>query len=97
MAASKCSPAVASRLENYVDEFRVPTLLGPKLRSHKFVLAANEHYFCDGYLRLYSVVPEGRAGRTRHALRFWCRQNKISTGRSGRKNKNRTRVTSHHM
>jgi hypothetical protein len=67
MAASKCSPAVASRRENYVDEFRVPTLLGAKLRSQKFVLAANEHYFCDGYLRLYSAVPEGMAGRTSHA------------------------------
>jgi|AntAceMinimDraft_1070359.scaffolds.fasta_scaffold28076_2 hypothetical protein len=58
MAAASCSAALASRCAKYVDDFRVPMLLGAQPPDAK--------HFPEGFSRLGFAFPEGIAApRTR--------------------------------
>ena len=62
--AAHCSPAVASRRAKYVNDFRVPTLLGAQ--------PLDARYFSDGCSRLGPSAPKGvatsRQARRSHNL-----------------------------
>jgi hypothetical protein len=64
MAAANCSPAVSIRRAKYVDDFRIPTLLGYRVHSQDrtlFLKPQTRNFFLDGCSRLDSAVREGRA------------------------------------
>jgi hypothetical protein len=53
MAAENCSPAVASRRAEYVDEFQVPTLLGEQPRSQKKNFPPTHNFYFNGSSGLF--------------------------------------------
>jgi hypothetical protein len=69
LTAANCSPAVASRRAKYVDEFRVPTLLGTHQISHKKCLAADARLFSLWLFEVILICSRGEATTSQSVTR----------------------------